>query len=184
MRKFSHFTFAVLFVVMMNHLQASPINEIKQDLSDSVITTKITAKFAKNKIVNPLKISVSTHKGVVKLKGYVKNKKLFVEALRLAKSTKGVRAVNTNNLEIKRVNTSLTDAYITAKVEAAVLKAKVLDDESIPIVGINASTKNGIVTLSGKVKQNQSIPFILKRARAVHGVKRVIMRLTIQKEVT
>jgi hyperosmotically inducible protein len=155
-------------------LQATNLEEIEQDISDSVITTKIKAKFTKNHDLNPLKISVSTDNGIVTLRGYVKNKEAFVHALRIANTTAGVKSVETDRLEIKLVNSALTDAYITAKVEAAVLKAKVLDDESIPLVGINAKTVNGTVTLSGKLKSDRSITYILKRVSAIKGVKKVI----------
>ncbi|STX27804.1 osmotically inducible protein Y [Legionella beliardensis] len=157
------------------------LKEIEQTISDSLITTKITAKFTKDSDLNPLKISVSTENGVVKLSGYVKNNEAFVKALRLANSTKGVVSIDVEDLEIKQVNTALTDTYITAKVEAAVLKAKVLDDESIPLVGINATTINGIVTLSGQVKSNKSIAAIIKRVAAIRGVKKVITHLKINK---
>ena len=154
------------------------------DLSDSVITAKITTKFTKNKNLNPLTLHISTEDGVVTLKGNVKDNQAFVDALRLAKSTKGVTAVDVDNLEIKQVNTPFTDVYITAKVEAAVLKAKVLDDESIPLVGINATTTNGVVTLSGSVKNSRVIGAILKRAYAVKGVKKIILNLQIEPPVT
>jgi hyperosmotically inducible protein len=74
----------------------------------------------------------------------------------------------------------LTDAYITAKVETAVLKAKILDDESIPIVGINATTKNGVVTLTGVVKHNASIVAIVKRVSHIRGVKKIISKLQVK----
>jgi hyperosmotically inducible protein len=159
--------------------QCAELKKIEQELSDSVITTKITAKITKDPNLNPLKISVSTLNGVVTLKGYVKDKKAFVDALRLAKNTKGVKSVDTEHLDIKRVNTAFTDAYITAKVEAAVLKAKVLDDESIPLVGINATTTNGIVTLSGNVKKRTSILAILKRVNKIKGVKKIVSTLHV-----
>lgn len=159
---------------------ASSLKEIEQNLSDTIITTKITTQFTKNVLLNPLKISVSTEQGQVTLRGHVKNKEAFVAALRLAKDTKGVTSVNTENLDIKHVNTALTDAYITTKVEAAVLEAKVFDDESIPLVGINATTINGVVTLTGEVKQSKSITAILKRAYAVRGVKKIISNLHVK----
>ncbi|WP_131783574.1 BON domain-containing protein [Legionella gresilensis] len=158
------------------------LQEIEQTISDSVITTKITAKFTKDKDLNPLKISVSTEDGVVTLKGYVKNNEAFIKALRLVNTTKGVKSIDVEDLVIKQVNTALTDTYITAKVEAAVLKAKVLDDDSIPLVGINARTINGVVTLSGQVKDRKSIVAIIKRATAVRGVKKVISHLEVGKE--
>ena len=181
MRKLFHLFLAASLVFCISQARASNIAELSQEISDSLITTKITTKFTKNVNLNPLKIFVSTEHGVVTLKGYVKNKHAFVEALRLVRATKGVKSVDVDNLEIKRVNTALTDAYITAKVEAAVLKAKVFDDESIPLVGINASTINGIVTLSGHLKNTRSLDTILKRADAVRGVKKIISNLQIDK---
>lgn len=173
----------VLFgALLVGHLYANgSLNEITQDISDSVISTKITAKYTENMMLNPLKIGVSTEKGVVTLSGHVKSKKAFVEALRLAVNTKGVRHVDTDDLHIKKVNTAFTDAFITAKVETAVLKAKVLDNESIPLAGINAHTKNGTVTLTGKVKDYDVISDILKRVHQVRGVKKIISNLSIEK---
>ena len=176
--------FITTLFFLISQVQAADIKGIEQELNDSVITTKITAKFTKNKNLNPLKISVSTTDGVVKLTGYVKDKQAFVDALRLTKATKGVISVDCRHLEIKRVNTAFTDAYITAKVEAAVLEAKVLDNESIPLVGINATTTNGIVKLSGDVKNSASITAILKRVNAIQGVKKIVSDLQINKETT
>lgn len=155
-------------------------HQIQKNLSDSVITTKITAKYTKDRELNPLKIHISTQKGIVTLKGHVKNNASYVKALRLAKETKGVKAVETDELIIKPVNTAITDAYITAKVEAAILKAKVFDDESIPLVGISAKTNNGTVTLAGQVKSHQSVLVIVKWANKVHGVKKIISHLEVQ----
>ena len=182
MPKLFQIIFAVFLSIFAVESLATNLQDIEQELSDSVITTKITAKFTKNKDLNPLKISVNTEKGIVTLSGYVKNKGAFIQALRVASSTKGVKSVDTEHLEIKLVNSSFADAYITAKVEAAVLKAKVLDDESIPLVGINASTTNGTVTLSGMVKSKKSIAYILKRVSAIRGVKKIISGLYADKK--
>lgn len=161
-------------------VQAQSLKEIEQNISDSMITAKITAKFTENQNINPLKISIDTENGSVTLSGYVKDKQAYVDALRIAKNTAGVKAVHANDLDIKMVNTALTDAFITAKVETAVLKAKVLDDESIPLVGINAHTNNGVVTLSGQVSNAQSIASIIKRVNAVRGVKKIITYLEVK----
>lgn len=164
-----------LLLSAMSH--ATELQAFEQDFSDSMITTKITAKFTKDKHLNPLKILVSTENGQVRLRGHVKNKEAFVDALKLAATTRGVKCVDTEELHIKVVNTLFTDAYITAKVEAAVLKAKVLDDESIPLVGINAHTKNGVVTLSGTLPGDKAIAAIIKRTSYIKGVKKVISHL-------
>lgn len=181
MQRFIRLTFVLIALFHVISGYTAPLKKIEENFSDSVITTKLTAKFTKDTQLNPFKMTVSTHQGRVTIKGHVKDKAAFIEAIRIAKSTKGVRSVNVDQLEIKPTNTTFTDAYITAKVETAILKAKVLDDESIPLVGINATTKNGVVTLTGKIKNRKSITLILKRVYAVHGVKKVISRLTVMK---
>ncbi|MCX7116057.1 MAG: BON domain-containing protein [Gammaproteobacteria bacterium] len=168
----------VFFACMMQlGMAAADIQGMKQHVSDVVITAKIDAKLAKWAKVNPFKLTISTKNGVVTLKGYVPDKKRFADVLHLVKTTKGVKAVRIEGVKIQAVNMSITDAYITAKVETAILKAKVLDDESIPLVGISAHTVNGVVTLSGFVKQKTSIRQIVKRVYAVKGVRLVIVKL-------
>ena len=175
--------FTVFTLFFTSPLQANPrLNQIEQELSDSVITTKITARYTESKNLNPLKISVSTTEGVVHLSGHVRDKLAFVDALRIAVNTKGVKSVRTNDLYIKKVNTAFTDAFITARVETAVLKAKVLDDESIPLVGINATTTDGVVTLTGHLKSAQSIAAIIKRVNTIRGVKKIIANLQVKDE--
>ncbi|RUR09233.1 BON domain-containing protein [Legionella sp. km772] len=175
------YTPLLTLLFFINTVQANNLTEIEQNISDTVITTKITAKYTENKL-NPLKIAIETKDGVVNLSGQVKDKQAFIDALRIAKNTAGVRAVQANDLEIKKTNSSFTDTFITARVETAVLKAKVLDDESIPLVGINAKTINGVVTLSGQVKNAQSIAFIIKRVNAIPGVKKIITYLEVRDE--
>lgn len=173
------FILASLLVFVMSQASAGDLKAIEQTISDSVITTKITAKITESKQLNPFKISVSTDKGIVTLRGHVNDRKAYVEALRLVKKTAGVKGIESEGLDVKRVNTAFTDAYITAKVEAAILKAKVIDDESIPLVGINAKTENGVVTLTGHVKKQESISVINKRTSALRGVKSVISHLKV-----
>lgn len=171
MRQLLHFILASTLFFFITQAQAKS--------NDAFITSQITAQFEKKINLTPSKITISTQNGVVKLSGEVEDKQTFVDAFWLARTTKGVTLVDINELEIKRINTTLSDAYITAKVETAVLKAKIMDDESIPLVGINATTANGIVTLTGAVKKNKSITAILKRANAVRGVKKIISSLYV-----
>jgi len=183
MRKLIHIILASTLFFSLNQTQAATSTGKSPDQNDVTITSKITTQFAEKSSLNPSKITIFTQKGIVKLSGEVKDKQTLIDAFWLARTTKGVKLVDIDDLEIKRANTTLSDAYITAKVETAVLKAKILDDESIPLVGINATTANGIVTLTGEVKHGKSITAILKRANAVHGVKKIISSLHV-KEIT
>lgn len=174
--------FLISLCFSAQHTWAAPkLSVMEQKISDSLITTKINTNLAKRGSMNPLKLHVSTKQGVVSLRGAVPDKKTFVAVLRVVKSTKGVQGVDIDAFKIKKINTPITDAYITAKVEAAVLKAKVFDDESIPLVGINAHTINGRVALSGEVKKRQSIACIIKRVSQVKGVKHVSSQLRVAK---
>ena len=162
---------------------ADDLQNLQRSWSDTMITTKITAEFARDPSLSPLNISVKTRNGVVKLQGHAKNRTAFVTALRIVANTKNVRSINTTNFDIKTVNSSLEDAYITTKIETEILKAKVFEDESIPLVGINVSTSNGIVTLSGAVKNEHSITVILKRVNHIQGVGKIKSQLRIEESI-
>lgn len=161
---------------------AANFTETKQKINDYFITSIIKGKITKNKNLNPLNISVTTDNGIVHLTGRVNDKQSFVDTLRIATSTKGVKGIDASDLEIKQVNSAFTDAYITTKIEAAILEAKVVTDDTIPLVGINASTDNGVVTISGTVQSSKSIVTILNRIKNIKGVKKVISNLEIKKQ--
>ena len=183
MKKFFALSKCLLLLFCINSQANASFADAKQKFNDYIISSIIKGKITKNKNLNPLNISVSTNNGVVHLNGRVKDKQSFVDTLRIVTSTKGVKGIDASELEIKQVNSAFTDAYITTKIEAAILEAKVIDDETIPLVGINASTNNGVVTVSGTVKSNKSIVTILKRVKNVKGVKKVISNLEVRNKL-
>lgn len=69
-------------------------------VDDSVITTRVKSKFAQDKQVSALSISVETLKGIVQLSGTVKNFAERTRASELAGSTSGVKGV-VNNIVVK-----------------------------------------------------------------------------------
>lgn len=69
-------------------------DSVKTELSDSVITTKVKAEFAKDKVVSATHVKVDTdNNGVVTLSGKAKTKAEADKAVSIAKSTKGVTSV-------------------------------------------------------------------------------------------
>ena len=75
--------------------------KVKENVKDSVITTKIKAEFAKDKEVSALKIHVDTDdKGVVTLSGNAKSSAEVDKAVMIAKKTEGVVSV-TNNIKVQ-----------------------------------------------------------------------------------
>jgi hyperosmotically inducible periplasmic protein len=62
-------------------------------VDDTVITTEVKARFADNKAVDAVAISVETMKGTVMLSGFAKNSNERTTAEALARKVEGVRAV-------------------------------------------------------------------------------------------
>jgi hyperosmotically inducible periplasmic protein len=62
-------------------------------VDDSVVTTRVKTKFAKDETVSALAISVETLKGVVQLSGFAKSAAEKQRAEELARSVDGVKDV-------------------------------------------------------------------------------------------
>lgn len=62
-------------------------------IDDSVLTTRVKAKFAEDPTVSALALSVETFSGVVQLSGVAKSAEERMLAERLARATSGVRDV-------------------------------------------------------------------------------------------
>ena len=82
---------------------AADSDSAKTVVKDSVITTKVKAEFAKDKLVSATHIKVETdHAGVVQLSGTAKSQAEADQAVTLAKAVKGVSSV-TNNITVDTV---------------------------------------------------------------------------------
>ena len=71
----------------------------KDATSDSWITTKVKAEFAKEKNVSATHIKVDTDNGVVKLSGTARSQQEADRAAQLARDTKGVTSVE-NDIQV------------------------------------------------------------------------------------
>ncbi|MEW5707363.1 MAG: BON domain-containing protein [Pseudomonadota bacterium] len=69
----------------------------------------------------------------------------------------------------------VTDAWITAKVKTMLLK-----DRSVSGLKVNVETKDGVVQLSGFVKNRQQAERAAEIASQVQGVKRVVNSLLVE----
>ena len=72
-------------------------DSIETKMSDSVITAKVKAAFAKDKVVSATDIKVETDSnGLVQLSGTAKSQEEAARAVKLTKSVKGVTGVKDN----------------------------------------------------------------------------------------
>ncbi len=153
-----------------------------QQLSDSAITSKVKAKLAADPQVNPFNIDVDTLDGKVVLRGEVEKDVARVEAEKLALATAGVASVD-NRIEVvsaaEEDDSVLSDAAITAKV-----KAKLAADPQVNPFNIDVDTRDGRVTLSGKVKTETAVEQAAQLAASTAGVASVENDLQVVEKVS
>lgn len=88
-------------VAAQDSMQAQNSNQtVPGKANDAWITTKVKSEFATTKGVDATDISVSTSEGSVMLSGTVASAAEKAKAVRIARSVKGVKAVNTSGLTI------------------------------------------------------------------------------------
>jgi hyperosmotically inducible periplasmic protein len=174
-------------------------------LADSWLTTKIQAQYFADDDIKARHINVSTRDGVVTLTGFVDGQPQRELAMQIARTTDGVRqvrdqlAVAGSEQERRAVATSGTrpgvpdaatetanaanapppptgpnDAVITARVQS-----KFFVDERVKGRRIDVDTRNGVVTLSGQVADEDERAQVLLLARTTEGVGRVEDHLTV-----
>jgi osmotically-inducible protein OsmY len=156
-------------ICIVTVLLFSSVHALNQDFKDKDITIIIRTQLLRDEGVEAHLIDVGTEDGIVVLSGSVDNLLAKDQAFRIAESLKGVRAVvnNISVLPIKR-----TDVEILQDV-----KNGLAADSATSPFNINVEVKNGIVTLSGKVKfwnDKQLATQVVKKIKGVKGIKNQI----------
>lgn len=156
-------------------------NSTEKHVSDSMITSKIKAKYAEDKLLKSLDISVSTRSGEAVLSGEVDSTTQYEQAISLAQSVEGVEHVNSNKLSVKSNNSLLADLRITATIKGKLLRAKLFSNKEVAYSGYSIETKNRVVYLKGRVDSRSIRDSIIEIAESVQGVKSVKADLTVSK---
>jgi len=167
-----------------------------QPIDDTVITTKVKAAHAKDKLVSMLNIEVTTVNGVVELGGEAKSRQEAARAVSLARKVKGVKSVKSNisvagvaagttaadadrasrraaadkdrPAKMGRSDQPVDDTVITTKVKGLFAK-----DRDVSALNIEVKTVNGVVELGGTAKSKAEADKAVSLARSVQGVKSV-----------
>jgi len=71
-----------------------------EGVDDSVITTKVKAKYVEDKTVSALNVNVETFKGTVQLSGFANSQAEINRAVEIARGVKGVASVK-NDIRLK-----------------------------------------------------------------------------------
>lgn len=132
------------------------------------------------------KIEVQTTDGVVTLTGNIDSPEAKAAALDLARDTKGVTDV-VDMIAVKVSDTSgdapapgrtvgekVDDAAITMKV-----KSRLLDDPQVKGLNIDVDTRDGVVYLTGLVRNASEKDAAIRLARETQGVRDVQANLEL-----
>jgi osmotically-inducible protein OsmY len=178
--------------------------EARDRFSDAWITTKIQSKLVGDREIHARDIDVSTHDGVVTLKGHVLNEPLRQLAVALAMNTEGVKQV-VNQLDtqvappapVRAQNGATPGAVATSGAAASsapvtpttndssdariatAIQSKYFLDDRIKGRHINVTSSSGVVTLNGEVADETERAQALLLARTTDGVTRVEDGLTV-----
>lgn len=147
-------------------------------VDDSAITTKVKSALLADGEVKGLDIKVETNKGEVQLSGFVDTQAQIDRAISVAKGVEGVKNVD-NKMSLKTPTTvgeKIDDGIITTKVKGALVAESGVDSGDIAVV-----TRDGVVQLSGFVKDQAQIDRAVQVARSTEGVKDVMNELSVKK---
>lgn len=150
-------------------------------MDDLAISSTIKSKLLWSKYTNSQSIKVNTLDGKVTLEGNAETEEAKKLAGRLAKDTRGVRAVEnklvinktpgitgTAKASTKEVGDVISDSWITTKVKSTLLYSSNVKGSDIEV-----TTNAGVVTLSGKLDTGVERALAVELAKNVRGVKSV-----------
>lgn len=151
-------------------------------VDDATITATVKSKLLWSKNTEGLEIDVDTRMGKVTLHGAAENGAARELAGRMAANTRGVVAVD-NQLVVdastpapkvagedseQDTSQAIADSWITTKVKSTFMYSSSVENDDISV-----STKDGIVTLSGKVGSGAEHELAIELAQNIRGVKSV-----------
>jgi osmotically-inducible protein OsmY len=150
------------------------------EMSDAWLTAKVKTALLLHRKVSVV-TEVNTKDGIVTLQGNAASQAQKDLTTEYAKDVEGVKDVN-NEMTVteglkkaESVGEKIDDASITALV-----KMTLLYHRSTSAIDTKVTTKNGMVTLRGKAKNETEKDLATKLVDDVHGVKNVKNRMTIE----
>jgi hyperosmotically inducible protein len=159
-------------------------NSLGASISDTAITAKVKLKFVNQQQLTGSDIKVTTTNGVVSLSGSAPNSETATAAKQLASTVDGVKSVD-SQIQTPGVMDRLankvdhmtgtakqasSDTFITSKVETELLSSTDMKGSYLSV-----TTNNGVVQLSGQVRDEGQKDSAEHLAQQVEGVKSVDM---------
>lgn len=155
--------------------------ERPSDMSDAWLATKVKSTLLYHRSVSGFKTEVEVKDGIVTLRGNAPSQAQKELTTEYAMDIEGVKDVNNEmtvtdtSKKTRTMGDKIDDASITALV-----KMTLLSHRSTSAISTSVTTKNGVVTLTGKAKNSAEQDLATKLAKDVNGVKSVENRMTIE----
>jgi len=163
-----------------DNVRAAADSEDKRGFGDRVgdltATATIKSKLLWNRNTGGMAIDVSTKDGRVTLNGRADTSEAKALAGQLAANTEGIKSVD-NQIAVKPkpedekttdLGGAVSDAWITTKVKSTLLFSR-----SVSGTAINVDTKDGVVSLKGRVGSGAERELAVKLAEDIRGVTKV-----------
>ncbi|MGG5216857.1 MULTISPECIES: molecular chaperone OsmY [Rahnella] len=150
----------------------SSMKKVDNYMGDSAITAKVKSALVDDKAIKSSDISVTTNAGVVTLSGFVGSQAEAEQAVAAATKVEGVKSVS-DKLHTKDSKDQSVKGYAGDSATTASVKAKLLADDIVPSRNVKVETTEGVVQLSGAVKDQAQSDRAESVAKTVDGVKSV-----------
>jgi len=150
----------------------SSMKKVDNYMGDSAITAKVKSALVDDKAIKSSDISVTTNAGVVTLSGFVGSQAEAEQAVAAATKVEGVKSVS-DKLHTKDSKDQSVKGYAGDSATTASVKAKLLADDIVPSRNVKVETTDGVVQLSGAVKDQAQSDRAESVAKTVDGVKSV-----------
>ena len=150
----------------------SSMKKVDNYMGDSAITAKVKSALVDDKAIKSTDISVTTNSGVVTLSGLVASQSEAEQAVAAATKVEGVKSVS-DKLHTKDKSEQSVKGYAGDSATTASVKAKLLADDIVPSRNVKVETTEGVVQLSGSVKDQAQSDRAESVAKTVDGVKSV-----------
>lgn len=100
MKRFSAILLALVVASVLGCAGTSKQESTGEYFDDTWITTKVKAALIEDPVVKATEVNVETFKGTVQLSGFVSSNAAMQQAVKVARSVKGVTSVK-NDMQIK-----------------------------------------------------------------------------------
>lgn len=156
----------------------STTQPVSSSTDDAGTTARVKSRLAASPQVSSLRLDVDTETGVVFLHGRVETEEQRQAAEMIASQTKGVRQViNQITLKSELPPDGRWDKWITTKVKSALVT-----DLEVRAMNVDVDTKEGVVFLTGIVKEERDREKIIELAKGIQGVNQVVDNMVLEDE--